>query len=590
MPKTKPRIARTDIAAAGVFCLLCAALIAAAVFHSPAEDELFYISLSQRLAQGDRLLADDWHLAQLATLLQLPFYRLCTAIAGGTAGILFGMRMCYIAIDLALFCFFYIRLRPQGVWGLAAAALLCYDLFAGLLAVNYYNVGVQGFAAICLILFFSPKEPSRPLLILAGVILSCAVLTEPTLAAVYFIYSCAVLIRRLKEKKTGGENGVLLSGRSWLRISVGVFACAAAFFVYLLLTSDIAAIAENLPNFFSDSEYRMTIFGNYANTALKPRYILNSFGAVNLAALPVLLAVSAVLCAKKRRREQYAAILFPAALLWLISCYVHMLGHLDRNSFKCSSLPIFFFALLCFLISESRDRRMLAILITAALCSVAVDYVSEVTVLYAGRLAYLPAAFFCRELTRELSAANPGRRGAKPSRLPLRAAAILSVAALVLTAAAPALYVNETLNVVTDDLRPVTLAEGPLKGLRQSEENARIYEALLRDLDSIGPDADGTLYVAGMLPQCYLYLPSLRCGAISTWCVEKDIVPRQAAYWALHPDKKPTYVFVPDILYDGAPRTDVFTPEQLGTIDGFIESLGSFTLIEGETGKIYRFG
>ena len=91
----------------------------------------------------------------------------------------------------------------------------------------------------------------------------------------------------------------------------------------------------------------------------------------------------------------------------------------------------------------------------------------------------------------------------------------------------------------------VTLANGPYKGIRTTEEVRAVYEGELRDYAMIAEDAgDGYLYVISDESWPYIYA-GMPCSAYSTWFVDQDYYFRQPVYWSIFPDKLPEYMYLP---------------------------------------------
>ena len=472
----KKHIRTSDAAAAGVFLLLAAALFTAAFYAHPAEDEMFYYSLAQRLVQGDRMLVDDWHLAQLATVLQILPYRAFVALTGGTEGLLVALRLVFVAADLGLFCFFWYKQRLYSPAGLISSLFLCADLFAGIAAINYYNFGVHGLAVIGLLLFCEKKEPSRPLLFFCGVLLAFIILAEPTLIAAYLIYTLFTAIGAIankREKHLFDRYGFILRGKIWLMLTLTAALVAAVFAIYLL-RGGFGQLIKNLPYLFRDSEYGLRWYGNRAN-AYKLTVLTRVYGKALPAAVPVLLILCA--CSRVKRAGRNARlVLFLLCTLWCAGCYCSIFLHLQEEVFKCSSLPVFFYALFCILLCERTEKEMLCFWFTALFCSVFVDYVSEVTVLYAGRLAYIPAAYCFTTLLREFfSAREEKNREKRPPKHPRgkTAARVLVCTLAAVMILLNGFYVFVMLDGTALDGAPVSLDRGPLKGLRCGEEYAR---------------------------------------------------------------------------------------------------------------------
>ncbi|MCD8150428.1 MAG: hypothetical protein LUE92_12915 [Clostridiales bacterium] len=86
----------------------------------------------------------------------------------------------------------------------------------------------------------------------------------------------------------------------------------------------------------------------------------------------------------------------------------------------------------------------------------------------------------------------------------------------------------------------VMIMEGPLMGIRTTEENALLYAEVLEDVEELGLTAEDRLLVVGIAPWIYLSTDA-ECAAYSTWEIqEKDeLLP---AYYELHPEKIPTVI------------------------------------------------
>ena len=141
--KIKSGLTKADIAALAVFVGLGVFLLFSARYSTVLPDESYYYVLAKRFAAGDRILLHDWQMSQLEGLFLILPYRLFTGAAHGTEGILLFMRRLFIAVDLALYWYYYFKLRDRKCWAVLAAALLCGDQFAGVLALNYYNISIK---------------------------------------------------------------------------------------------------------------------------------------------------------------------------------------------------------------------------------------------------------------------------------------------------------------------------------------------------------------------------------------------------------------------------------------------------------------
>ena len=568
----KKKITKTDAAALAVFFCLAGLLIASAYTSWVPDDECFYYTIPQRLANGDRLIRDDWVLVQFTALLQYIPYRLYTLITGSTEGILLFMRWFFIAVDLSLYAYFYIRLRDKKYCAVVAAGIFCADPFAGLLAVNYYNIGTWALAVIGITLFLSAKRPGRVRLTLAGAALACAVLVQPPLAVVYLAYSLLVMlgyIFKKRRKRFFDGYSFVIDGKVWLWMSVGAAVCAAAFLVFLIVSTGPQALAENLPRMLKMNPYGSAAAGD-GDMLSKLQYLCRRFGLVNVILLVLCAVFACVLALVKKRsgpgngieaffRKARAAVFLVSCAVF-VSCWLWIFfdGRLtDSEAFlRGAAFPAFFFAVVCCALCEKRDPRMLAFLICAAVCSAPMDLISNFTLLAHGRLAYFPAVFFCAGLVKELTA-NAGslkREDAakKDPAAPKKrfAAAVRGLACAVLLAQICAVCVQANYYPLLGKQyrwKTVRIESGPAKNIYDFEGSAWVYQEMTKDIDTIRDDCKkqgGSFYVTRYSAYCYLSA-DLPPAAYSTIASEEEYAQLIETYWSVHPEKRPLYIYVP---------------------------------------------
>ncbi len=81
-------------------------------------DESFYLSIPYRLLNGDSLLTNEWHVAQLAGFVVYPFIKVYFTLFHSTEGIFLAFRYIYLFVHLMVTVSGYFLLRnPRGgVW------------------------------------------------------------------------------------------------------------------------------------------------------------------------------------------------------------------------------------------------------------------------------------------------------------------------------------------------------------------------------------------------------------------------------------------------------------------------------------------
>ena len=602
--KIKSGLTKADIAALAVFVGLGVFLLFSARYSTVLPDESYYYVLAKRFAAGDRILLHDWQMSQLEGLFLILPYRLFTGAAHSTEGILLFMRRLFIAVDLALYWYYYFKLRDRKCWAVLAAALLCGDQFAGVLALNYYNISVHVPAIVGLNLFAARKKLSGVKLVFLGVLFACAVLNEPGLAFLYAAFTALILIRFIGERK-GKELfrnwSFVVEKRNWFFLSVGIAVSAAVFLVYLQATSGIGNVIGNLPQLFSDSEFRITWLGN-SNGFDKLPNTVKYFGWFNVLAVPLLFAAVLLLRTKARENKKIKTALFLLAILLFISCsavaqirlriryaqdpgvYVYLPKYSASNI-----LPVYSLSLILWLLTERRDRRLLAFWILAAAVSAAVDFFSDISLGFGGRIAYIPAVLCFGELFAELQVPavpqdkhDERQRAERNRRKPARyIAAALACTALACCAAVISSEYNYTFfrvlypaapeigNASDADgwlVRTEEIPNGPYKGLRHTRSYCRYYQQILNDLDAIQEKTQGTFFTASNLSFTYLYVDR-PVGTYSAFFVDSDFPERVVRYWELFPEKKPEAIYVPyRDWYSGFGQMTSVIKNQLGGV------------------------
>lgn len=277
----------------------------------------------------------------------------------------------------------------------------------------------------------------------------------------------------------------------------------------------------------------------------------------------ILMMVSPVLAAVCKRffpkREAKAAVLIFSCVVILTSVIRAVVMLFSQTDLIVPflfglNLYVLFFAPVCYILCEKKDRRVFAFWFLAAGVCVVMDYVSEVTVDYGASLAYFPAIYCFASLLRELRAPDGTAAPVGAVRRVLTAAAgavgcllvLWSLFAVGMTFSYKP--VEKAYNRSDDRSVSVRLTDGPYKGIATTRRNSEIYGLILSDMDLIREKCGGAFYVAQNLP--YYYLAAERpIGTYSTWYVEKDSVDRLRRYWELHPEKRPEYIYIPFYEY-----------------------------------------
>ncbi len=570
----KKRKSGVDIAAVAVCVLLFGYLFYSVNTGVGLSDEHWYFTMPLRFLRGDRIFVDDWHITQLSAVVQLLPCKLYTLITGGTEGILLFMRRLFVLFDLFCYWFYYLKLRRYGVAALAGSALMCSYVHLGAFTFSYTALPPH-FLALSLVLLTAPEDrPSLPALIVSGVLLSCAVLCQPTLAFAYLLFAVFAVLRMILKKRGSSvfsEYDFIFNGRVFGVLTLTAAVSAAVVVIAVCIRSGLHNILDSVPEIFNDAEYEFSAAGNTTN-AEKVKYLLNIHGAVPLAGLFALIPVSA-LVRKLRggKRLRFALFLVASALtlgsfvLEIRYCYTGTDGLL--MPYRYAAFPLLPFGLICYILQEKKDRRIFAFWLLAFASSLTVDLFSHITLGFGGRIALFSAAYSATGLLRELfslsSAAEPadGADAADTAEraLPERKKPAASDRALVCTAllllcglvcadafnlylARHYFYNDRLYSASADEEINARIETGPLRGIRTAQSYKNKYNDVVSDLDAIRAVCDGPVYIAEKNPWFYLYL-DLPIGAPTPMYIEGNSTERLVRYWQAHPENRPAYIY-----------------------------------------------
>lgn len=619
----KKKFSTLDAAAIAVCIGLFTCLCYSATRGVGSIDESFYYTIVQRQLMGDRLLIDEWHVSQLSSVLQILPYWFFKTVTGSTEGVILYLRFLFLIVHLAIYWFLYFCLRKYGWWGLVSVFLFCAYIPNQIMTLNYYMITLHGSIVVCALLFLGKEKKSIPVLLLTGAVIACTVLAEPFAAALYFIWCLLLLCRVIAQKRNKeflSDFGFVLDKRVWFFTTAGIVAVAMIFFTYLLIRSPLPEIVKSVPELFTDYEYSFNQEGKSLLDTHKIRMLLRFYGYVPPVAGIVLLVVSMILKKKGAlyKRSLKRLLLF-CACLCLVCAYlaaaVLVLQQQDIRILRHDELPDIFyyyyyqqaplllFGLICYVLCEHKDHRMFCFWFVGLFISFAVDISSDVIIGFGGAIVLVEAMIVFGTLLKELHAdtaacaADGGDNagaGCVQSRFLAGIAAFTVFAAVIWESIG--LYtggfyhiVENVCNIYEDQDLTVQMVRGPLKGIRTTARVGGIYEDILSDLDEIKANTPGPIYVTQLFSYTYLYLEQ-PIGTYSTWYVEEDSEVRQCRYWELHPEKRPSSVYIPYydaysyLSYKVNRKTDQWGEDKIR----FLQTLCSCEVTEGKAGFILR--
>lgn len=402
-----------DAAAAVAAAVLFTALFISVKRTIGFDDESYYLTIVQRLFQGDLLLVHEWGVEQLASLFLIIPYKIFVFLTGSTDGIILAFRYFFLCIDAVFFLFMYRKLRRFGVPGLIATVLFC-GIMPGTGAVlNYYTISLMGFMMICLLHFTDDREQSVSMYIFTGIIWAVAILGEPPLILTYPVYLICFIIYSLNQKRKKEEPApsmLFFEKKAAAFISVGGWSVFALFMGSLILSGSFRHLPETALFLASDTGYSASDIidiGKLLQTA-------DLFGLPNMIALIVLYTLTILfIIIQKRKQTEGLSINIFRHLLCICSCtllcssYIYAFIKIISDVHNWYAfiayhgfvflmiIPIWYFVL------KERNKKLLIFWLSTFAYSFFVDIASDWVLGLGGHIAVVPGVLIFAEMWKE---------------------------------------------------------------------------------------------------------------------------------------------------------------------------------------------
>lgn len=517
-------------------CLAC--LFAASLFwlwriqfgHAQ-YDESFYLTIPYRLSRGDTLLIDEWHLSQLSGFLLWPLmalYRLC---APGCGHIVLAFRLIWVFFHQLTALLVYLLLRRHSP-NAAACSCLIFSLFVpfNVMSLSYNSMG-QG-AALLLVILFAEGYDGPGFMAAKGFLLAVLVLCNPYCLFLYPIILLYLLLGQ-QVQQAGAHRPIFQL--AWFHLGIALLlvpflthiARGAQSFSQLLgclraLMYDPEHLSTPiLPNYLSRWE---SIVGYYPLFTLAYCFFLLA-GWLSPEKRPFCFSVICLLCgiaalytALYDNHINFLAF-FPAFAAW--AAFLFFKSRRPGQLFWYGLVPFLYSVCLCKSSNQGGLVIADALLVTACLFPVvAGDFLAE-----NGLLTF----------QRPLGAA-------KKRLLVLLAVAVCLLLQFVSMVQLLCTYFHSEGGISE---MPAVMQDGPLAGLRTTENKANFYHQMLAALKAAGPSPEDSVMIAPVLPYGYFVLNS-EIAAPSAWTSAREMnEPKIANYFALNPSKWPDWVIIP---------------------------------------------
>lgn len=536
------------------FAFLVAAVIFAiwkCFYGFGGNDEAFYLTVPQRLLQGDALFTQEWHLSQMSSIFLLPFLGIYHMFAGSFEGVILAARVYYVILHAVVASVVYWRLRKYGY--VVVFASLFFFIYSPYDIMAYsYNTMAIDFVVLSGVILGTTKFESKIALILGGLFFAASVLCSPYLAIGYAIYIVCVLAHLALKKKDMkcALKSELFSLKSCLWITVGIAALAVVFLIFVLTRTGFGDIMNVLPKLLSDPEHpQISMFdkiGKYFQytVSFHPQFIY--------AVLAYGITALVMLFDKKRRLHRSMYLIVTTAIV--LFTYALLYPTLTVSSYNYIMYPMLFVGITSYVLCEEKPRELfvslfcLGILYSFAVCMSSNQYFYVISM--AMCTANVASFVFLARLIKEMRESEDNLDYAKLykySALTLVVITIVLQGYFQLTVKANHCFWETS---KPDQLKS-EIKKGPAKGINTNTARADKYNSIYNDLKSYKGKTPANFLSLSGETWIYLAMDKFPYATYSAWIGDENIVPfdsvvsRLKEYYSVNPDKTPKYVYIP---------------------------------------------
>lgn len=481
-------------------------------------DEAFYLTVPYRLAQGEGLLADEWHVSQLVGFLLYPFVKCYLLIQGNTEGIYLASRYVYLVCLTGSAIVSYVLLRKRNRW-MAAIANIMFALFthACLRTLSYNTIGMLATWLMASVLMANFRL-FRLQHFITGILLAIVVLCCPYMVLAYALYAIVCLWKRQKKETFGIE------ALGWVTAGSGFI--ALIFIVFVLSRTSLTTVLESIGYILADPAHKQKGIMAFMEPVL---WFVNWFKLYFLAFLAG--GVIAVFSRKYRRFMLICITLLNMLFLALLS--VFKTGGVGKHAV---ALPLALIGLLSFIMTEKKDWDLFTkgwmLGMIYAFCMNLSSNQGIYVMCNASLISSCTALFMLHDFRKE---------NLTEKILPW------CFAGLILMQLAAQVYINMNYVYWEDDGEALNceITEGPLKGVITTEAKKKLNDENYHLIQELGDLSGKHMLFYNMFPQGYLMAENANNASFSGWIKEYDLDnDKFKEYYKIYPEKIPDIIFV----------------------------------------------
>lgn len=455
-------------------------------------DEAGYIEFAHRLLQGDAMLVEEWHRTQLASILLAPFVWAFERLAGSFEGVVLTFRFIYLIVHVAFSAFSYVLWRKKGKLFAALSSLMFFLYTPFCLYALNYNTFALNFLYLSIALWIN-KSDEVWANVLTGFLYAGAVLCNPYLIVIYFVYFVYSIALLFKKNRTHFK-------------CFGEMTCGAAVLLCVFLgvvfsRASLSEVINNLPNVLEDSAHP------YKNVFGIMRVFVDFMLDVKYFSAVFAICFFIGLIFKKTRGAMLSVIMIACC-----ACGVY-LGFFKSLWFEigCTTMiiPASLAGFSAFIFDKNRNYRMFVGFCVGMVYAICLTISSNTGIMSPANAFALTSALSVFFILAYLE--NNGKTAVK-----IAFSVFLAVTFVTeLNVCYNCIFLEEPRNEIVFEID-----RGPSKGLIVSKDK---YESYVQNLENIGTidlaDAERVMYYRNSI-FLYLATPDLKVGAPSAW--QKD--------------------------------------------------------------------
>lgn len=536
------------------------------IFTFPFIDESFYPITALRLINGDSFISDEWHLTQFSSIFQYLPVLLWVKIKGSTEGMIIFLRAVYILVHTFAVCIIYRIFRNRRIAVVIACVLFFLHIPYTVPAISYitiYNLASL-FVVICL--FKISVKPQKNLFVCAGFCFGCCCVCNPMLCFAFFLYLmlCAakkVIVRSNKAYGSFDIVKVFFEVKSVLLFTTGISVIALISIVFYFATGGkLSDIPANVELMLKYSEYSVSVSERLYE-------MLESYNKLSLN-LPFALPLLFVTVALDKNRYKYSHqffYLFSSLVLCVLFFVRMVVSGITEGVIQCCEilavfLPIVVFALMCYTITQNKNRQMFYCMFVPGMFFALCQFVVSRTIFAALGWALTPCAvagvFFIADLFNEIKKGircSPNQKELNENRIKKTGLFCIILCFCLQLSFLLVMYFTihfETSFISDFDFSEIRIiSEGPAAGTFLTEEKYDLHKKTLSDLDKIKElsDDDDKVLLLTLEPWTYLYADR-EIASYTTW-YEFINLDALEDYYEHNEEKSPDYIYMSKDYY-----------------------------------------